>query len=149
MEGVDKESLKNHPIKNTLTRIFKWTISILTKKNFTTKSYAFKKKADSAEKKGGKEEKRQKFKKDLYNSFLELKDKDGLEDFGLNTYWEYNDLEDNTDAMLTGHHIGASLRAALEDPEFIGGLEATRLGHFIEQMFTFDALNDYFKKVKK
>ena len=95
-----------------------------------------------------KKEKMNEFKKDLFNSFLELKDKDGLKDFKLKTYWEYNDLEDNTDAMLTGHHIGASLRAALGKEKFIGGLEATRLGHFIEQMFTFNALDTYFKEVK-
>ena len=161
VEGVDKGSFKKPLNKENTHTPYIEIDQFYTEDNefYYSKATHFKKKADSADekrKKGiggiggieGKDKKTKEFKKYLFNSFLELKDKDGLKDFLLKTYWEYNDLKDNTDAMLTGHHIGASLRAALGDQTFIGGLEATRLGHFIEQMFTFDALNDYFKEVK-
>ena len=148
-ESVNKKSFKKPPNKeNTLTPYIQIDqFDTKDKEFYYSKATHFKKKADSAAEKR-KEGKVKKYKKHLFDSFLELKDKDGLKDFKLKTYWEYNDLKDGTDAMLTGHHIGASLRAALEDQKFIGGLEATRLGHFIEQMFTFEALNKYFKEVK-
>ena len=87
-KGVDKKSFEKPPSKgNTLTPYIRMDDFDTDKGEFYySKATHSKKKADSAEKKSGKEEKMNEFKKDLFNSFLELKDKDGLKDFDLNKF---------------------------------------------------------------